>query len=162
MSTQPIAEQEHEALTPISMQEVPDLSDPVKDPPKWILHGQTFTGKSGISLKTMRDIVRFTRDNRVQGESVDVDAVLEWIETLLPKLLTAESLPRFQAMLDDDDRPISAPEIIKTLRLLFKEYTGRPTQAQAPSPDGSLTTGDTLTELAPSTESIPGSSPSPG
>lgn len=92
-----------------------------KAPLKFKLHGEEFTCVAEIQGKVLLDMV-----SRSQSEDPAVAAAV--VTDFFNKVLTDESLERFDALTVDKERIVTMETLSDIVAWLIEEYTGRPNQ----------------------------------
>lgn len=92
-------------------------------PPGFRLHGEVFTAHQKLRVAALLD---FDVDMPKIGAP---RACLAFLRGTLDN----DSLPRFEAMFIDRDRPVDDEDLQRAVELLMAGYTGRPTQESSSS-----------------------------
>jgi len=88
------------------------------DPISFKLHGETFHALPSIPGKFLLELVGATQD----GQNVSMKMISEFFE----QVLTDESFTRFDALLEDKVKVVSAETLVAIIEWLIEEYSNRP------------------------------------
>ena len=92
-----------------------------KEPVSFKLHGEDFNCVAEIQGKVLLDMV-----SRSQSDDPVVAAAV--VTDFFDKVLTDESLERFNALVVDKERIVTMETLSEIVAWLIEEYTGRPNQ----------------------------------
>lgn len=106
------------------------------DPITFDMGGETFHIIAEMPVKMLAEIGTDSR----QG--------LEWGLHFMRNVIVRDDRDRFEALLDDPDRPVAAPVFTSLCTWVLEQLTGNPTEPSSLSPGGSGTTGETSTALS--------------
>lgn len=95
----------------------PDLSD--VEPVTFQLHGETFTCVKAVQGKVLLSLVKNASDN-------DPAVAANTIEEFFSRVLTEESLVRFNELLLDKDRIVSVEKLGEITGWIVEQLTNRP------------------------------------
>lgn len=92
-----------------------------KEPIVFKLHDEEFTAIPVIQGKVLMDLVS-------RSQSEDPVEAMNVVTTFFEKVLTDESIERFNALLEDKDRIVAMETLGEIISWLVEEYSGRPNQ----------------------------------
>jgi len=99
-----------------------DFGSPAADktePLTFALYGETFQAVPAIQGKTLMGLIK--------GADIDNPAAsADLVITFFDKVLTPESLERFNALVDSSDKSLPVDTLAEIVGWLVEEYSGRP------------------------------------
>jgi hypothetical protein len=131
-----------------------DFSDPDerKEPIPFTLDGpgsETFYATPVAPAGALQDMAAIGDLAREQK----IPQMLAKLDGLLDMILLEESGARFKGRLRSPGQPVTQQKLMKIIRWLMEQYTGRPTEPASSSATGQVATGPSSTDGASPTES---------